>query len=128
MVDWTGTDPNKAQSALDRAVARLQGLKIHGDKPAILGCHVLGSRVGSPYRGRGPTPNSDADIFLEGSRELCSSPSQHRFIDRRLKAIADDFRAETGLDLHLLGDWKAGIWYGTDPKDVLSSGPSIRLF
>lgn len=87
------------EASLNRLVARLKGLRI-GDRRIVGQIKAFGSRAGSTFRGRGPLPTSDLDIYLDlgmhdmGRRGFARS-------NKLLGIIADEFEGETGFPVSI---------------------------
>ena len=104
-----------------RASARLIGLRV-GDQPVIQGIDAFGSRAGSVYRGRGPSPKSDLDLLLTVNQRLMQSRSGP-WIARVLNQIGADFEREAGFPLSLHRPDSAIVF-----RSGIEGSPWIRLF
>lgn len=109
-------------AALDRMGKRIGGLRA-GASDAVDHVQVFGSRDGSTFRGRGPRPDSDIDIFVEGSFGLSGGRHQ-KAIETKLKAIAKDFTDETGIPVQLVPDWRLSVQRA---GEILSSSKPVDL-
>jgi RHS repeat-associated protein len=85
------------EASISRATARLYGMNV-GGKPIVNSVEAFGSRAGSLFRGRGPLPNSDLDLFVDMHPSFRFGRSAAH-IDRTLGSIAGDFARETGYKL-----------------------------
>lgn len=101
------------QAALSRAIARLQGLRL-GDKSIVQGVDAFGSRAGSTFRGRGPTAGSDLDLLVRIDPTALGGRSGP-WIQRTLRSIADDFKAEAGFPLSIHAPGNIGMFEKSIP-------------
>jgi predicted nucleotidyltransferase len=109
-------------NALDRMVRRLKGIRA-GNQRAIESVEGFGSRFGSKFRGRGPRPDSDLDIFVRGAPGLEGSRHQAH-VQARIRQIIRDFEIETGIRVDLNADWLFPIF---DPFRHGALPPVVRL-
>lgn len=83
-----GVSSSEAKS-LGNALKRIE---IDG-KPAIESVEAFGSRAGSTYRGRGPGPNSDLDIFVTVNSNVVNSSTKLQKVIDDVEEISELFGA-----------------------------------
>jgi hypothetical protein len=69
---------DKDAASLGKALKRIE---IDG-KPAVESVEAFGSRAGSTYRGRPPTPESDLDIYVTVRSGVANSPAKLKEVQR----------------------------------------------
>jgi len=107
-------------AALNRALARLQGLNV-GGQPVVDSIDAFGSRAGSLYRGA-PTASSDLDVLL-GTNQYLMQGRSGGWILGVLRSIADDYEAAAGHPLSLYAPGNPSVF----AAGILGS-PWISLF
>src|SRR5262249_53383126 len=85
-------------------LSRIKGLKL-GNRSAIVEIKAFGSRAGSTFRGRGPTPQSDIAIFVRAHPSLLGSKQQNR-VKERLAEIASEFEKDAGIKMQIVPSWE----------------------
>lgn len=83
-------------TALGDAIRRIE---IDGER-AIESIEAFGSRVRSVFRGRGPLPASDLDIYVTVRSSVANSPAKLESIVSEIEDIGSLFRAATGIEVN----------------------------
>ncbi len=81
----------------------LRNIQVEG-RPAVSAAEAFGSRAGSTFRGRPPTPTSDLDVFVTLLSDVVNSPDKLRAVMAHLKEIESLFTRATGIPLQITSE------------------------
>jgi hypothetical protein len=62
---------------------------------------------GVVYRGRGPTPSSDFDLFVTLKNDVVSSAAARRAVEAQLTEIGDLFSRAKGIKVNIVSEVEA---------------------
>lgn len=80
-------------AALGDAIRRIE---IGGER-AIESVEAIGSRAGGVFRGRGPLPTSDLDLYVTVRSGVVNSAAKLVYIINEIEDVGSLFRAATGI-------------------------------
>lgn len=83
-------------TALGDAIRRIE---IDGER-AIESVEAFGSRAGSVFRGRGPLPTSDLDLYVTLRSSVVNSRVKLESVINEIEDIGALFRAATGIEVN----------------------------
>jgi len=76
----------------------LRGITVNGER-AVSSIEAFGSRAGSTFRGRGPLPTSDLDVFVTLDSRVVNSPAAMRAVQAEMAEIQQLWLRAKGFPL-----------------------------
>ncbi|HVA50366.1 MAG TPA: hypothetical protein VNH11_28690 [Pirellulales bacterium] len=84
---------NEDAAALGHAIRRIE---IEGER-AIESVEAFGSRAGGAFRGRGPLPTSDLDVYVTVRSSVVNSAAKLVSVIDEIEDVGSLFRTATGI-------------------------------